>query len=107
MVSCAVCNTPKADDGTCPVCESTQGRPAPNAQPPQPAPPRASPWEEATFSRPDEVAQASLEMHLGRYVRLQKLGSGSFGEVWRSWDKVFERWVAVKLLKEVNTEEVR
>jgi serine/threonine protein kinase/tetratricopeptide (TPR) repeat protein len=35
---------------------------------------------------------------LGKYDLLDRLGEGSFGEVWRAWDHELERYVALKLL---------
>ncbi|MBI2898987.1 MAG: protein kinase [Planctomycetes bacterium] len=50
---------------------------------------------------PPEVARAAgaKENLLGRYVRVELLGTGGMGEVWKSWDRELRRWVALKLLK--------
>lgn len=34
---------------------------------------------------------------LGRFVLEERLGTGSFGEVWKAWDPHLNRWVAVKI----------
>ncbi|MBK7403285.1 MAG: serine/threonine protein kinase [Phycisphaerales bacterium] len=38
--------------------------------------------------------------HLGSYELRERLGRGSFGEVWRAWDSSLQRQVALKLLPE-------
>jgi serine/threonine protein kinase len=36
-----------------------------------------------------------------RFSHLTKLGSGTFGEVWKSYDTELERWVAIKRFQDV------
>ncbi len=47
---------------------------------------------------PAEVAEAPADAQFGNFVRLNKLGAGGMGEVWRAWDRGHARWVALKLL---------
>jgi len=55
---------------------------------------------------PPEVAAAPPDARLGRYVLVQRIGSGGFGEVWKAWDTQLARWTAVKLLKGRDDEEI-
>ncbi len=57
---------------------------------------------------PDTVRRAleNSAERFGRYVRVSLLGQGGAGEVWKSWDTVLERWVALKFLKFEDTEEL-
>ncbi|MEK7469452.1 MAG: serine/threonine-protein kinase [Planctomycetota bacterium] len=48
---------------------------------------------------PPEVAAASQSAHLGGYVKIQKVGTGSMGEVFKAWDQKEGRWVALKILR--------
>ena len=50
-------------------------------------------------------ARSEFRERFGRYVRVSLLGQGGSGEVWKSWDTVLERWVALKFLKFEDTEE--
>ena len=54
-------------------------------------PPRgAAPAAPQSPRRPDA-------MTLGRFALLKRLGAGSFGEVWKAYDALLERFVAVKV----------
>ena len=70
---------------------------------PRPAPPAAS-----DRPLPEAVRQASEDPseRFGRYIRVSLLGQGGAGEVWKSWDTVLERWVALKFLKLEDTDEL-
>jgi len=58
------------------------------------------------FRRPDperplppDAAQAALEPSrtLAEFVLVSRLGSGGAAEVWKAWDRMLGRWVAIKL----------
>jgi serine/threonine-protein kinase len=59
-----------------------------------PLPPEAGPFS------------ADAANWFGKHLRTTKLGSGGGGEVWRAYDTVLGRWVALKLLKGTDEEEV-
>ena len=46
-------------------------------------------------------------MYFGRYELHERLGKGSFGVVWKAWDNVLGRWVAVKLARVRDSPVVR
>ena len=39
-----------------------------------------------------------------RFSKMTKLGSGTFGEVWKGFDDEFGRWVAIKKFQEVKSD---
>ncbi len=43
----------------------------------------------------------------GPYVLVSLLGKGGFGEVWKAWDTALSRWVALKLLRHDDPDEVK
>ena len=56
------------------------------------------PDAEATSALPAPGVPEGDPRHWGDFQLLQRLGQGSFGEVWRAWDPVLEREIALKLL---------
>ncbi len=57
---------------------------------------------------PDDVTAAASDpaCRLGRYVRVSRLGAGGMGEVWKAWEEGLSRWVALKLLKGSDADEI-
>jgi serine/threonine protein kinase/Tfp pilus assembly protein PilF len=37
--------------------------------------------------------------HFGDFIRVERLGDGGMGEVWKAWDRKLRRWVALKFPK--------
>ena len=56
---------------------------------------------------PPEVAAASQSAHLGGYVKIQKVGTGSMGEVYKAWDLKEARWVALKILRSNDRDQLK
>ncbi len=48
---------------------------------------------------PESAATAPAEARFGKFIRVEKLGSGGMGDVWKAWDTGLNRWIALKLLK--------
>jgi serine/threonine-protein kinase len=55
---------------------------------------------------PPEVRDALPSAHFGKFVRVEKLGQGGMGEVWKAWDMELQRWVALKFLLGGDDDEV-
>ncbi|MCE9584538.1 MAG: protein kinase [Planctomycetes bacterium] len=57
---------------------------------------------------PEDVAPHAEDpsRRLGRYVLAKRIGKGGQSEVWRAWDTVLARHVAVKILKDADAEDV-
>jgi tetratricopeptide (TPR) repeat protein len=71
--------------------------------------PAHRPSEPVDHQRMPEIVQKALQdptERFGRYVRVSLLGQGGAGEVWKSWDTVLERWVALKFLKFEDIDEL-
>ncbi len=58
------------------------------------------------MSLPPEAAAAPGSAHIGSFIIVERLGAGAFGEVWRAYDTEVGRWVALKLLKSDDPEDV-
>ncbi len=50
--------------------------------------------------------QRELPRAFGKYLRLVLLGTGAAGEVWKAYDWHLRRWVALKILKHRDPEEI-
>jgi serine/threonine protein kinase len=57
-----------------------------------------------SVSPADAAPEIGVGTLLDEYRLEEWLGSGSFGEVWRAWDRTLERYVALKLIPSRGTE---
>lgn len=44
---------------------------------------------------PTDLGPPSTGERMGKYLRTERLGGGGMGEVWKAWDMVLDRWVAI------------
>ena len=61
---------------------------------------------ESVDSSPVDLPPGPGVARLGDYLCLEKVGSGGMGEVWKAWDTVLGRPVALKLLKAADPDEL-
>jgi tetratricopeptide (TPR) repeat protein/predicted Ser/Thr protein kinase len=111
---CATCGTYYTGD-LCPKCVVGFA-----AQPTRESPPQITPYDETVRlgdrtgdlrpksepAIPDEALAAPPGARFGKFIRTQRLGAGGMGEVWKAWDSVLGRWVALKFLKGGDDEEI-
>lgn len=66
----------------------------------------ASAWRTLGDFHPDDDAEPAraVAFRWGELEAIEKLGEGSFGEVWRAWDPRLERDVALKLRHATDTD---
>jgi tetratricopeptide (TPR) repeat protein len=64
----------------------------------------------AGFAQTEAPATATtaggISSRLGKFTLSEQLGIGASGEVWKAWDTVLRRWVALKIFHAINPEDM-
>jgi serine/threonine protein kinase len=92
----------------CKDCSGTLAYRRPAGAPAVLPSPKPSPLDDAG-PVPEEVRKAGQDPRnrFAKYVLVKKLGTGGMGEVWKGWDTVMQRTVALKFPRSVGEDEIR
>src|SRR5579883_2116218 len=83
------------DSGRIYLCKACTGELAPAGAPAPAAPPPTSSGSSAVLPRVGEGGART-----GRYSSLQEIGRGGMGRVYKAWDDVHQRWIALKVISD-------
>jgi predicted Ser/Thr protein kinase len=83
------------DAGRIYLCKACTGELAPTGAP---APAAAPPTSSASSAILPSVGEGGAR--IGKYSSLQEIGRGGMGRVYKAWDEVHKRWVALKVISD-------